>query len=146
MTPPRLPLTRALVELIRERTGRPCGWSALPTDGRGVPVATPYTVLDSLPALGFDGPGFSDWHADVLWTYQVTSVGDRGDQVEWLADRIRDTVVGRAGDGWRTPLRIAGQRVIDRELTADGAGEPAEGSQGSIVTYVQRFTLRVTAD
>jgi hypothetical protein len=123
----RLPVTRALAALVEQTTGRPCGIGELPrVQGKSgwEPAAVPYTILDSLLAE-FTGPPLWDWHADAAWSYQVTSVGQRADQVEWLADRVRAGLVGRDGDGWTHDLRIPQLRVIDRELTYDAGGEPS---------------------
>ncbi|MFI1563857.1 hypothetical protein ACH4ZX_12490 [Streptomyces sp. NPDC020490] len=143
MTLPRLPLTRALVDVLATSIGRPCGLTVLPRAAEGKPPAFPYLILDSLPGE-FSGPGFADWHADATWTYQATSVGERADQVQWLGDRVRAALFERTPSGWRTEITVPGLRLIDRELTYDAAGEPVDGSQGSIVTYVQRFTITVT--
>ncbi|MFE7780622.1 hypothetical protein [Streptomyces nigrescens] len=142
----RLPVTRALAALVEKATGRPCGTGELPrvegTSGRE-PASAPYTVLDSLPAE-FGGPPLWDWHADAAWSYQITSVGERGDQVEWLADRVRSGVVGRIDGRWAHDLLIPEVRVIDRELTYDAGGEPSVSAAGAIVSYVQRVTITVT--
>ncbi|AWK09592.1 hypothetical protein DDQ41_12420 [Streptomyces spongiicola] len=138
MSPPRLPLTRALVDVLAVGTGRPCGLGVLPRTADGQAAAFPYLILDSLPGE-FSGPSFGDWQADAAWTYQATSVGERADQVQWLGDRVRVVVADRLRN-----LDVPGMRVIDRELTYDADGEPVDGSQGSIVTYVQRFTITVT--
>ncbi|MEU6254293.1 hypothetical protein [Streptomyces sp. NPDC047043] len=142
----RLPVTRALAALVEHTTGRPCGIGELPcVQGKSgwEPAAAPYTVLDSLPAE-FSGPPLWDWHADASWSYQVTSVGERGDQVEWLADRVRAGVVGRTDGHWTHDLLIPEVRVIDRELTYDAGGEPSVSAAGAIVSYVQRVTITVT--
>ena len=142
----RLPVTRALAALVEQTTGRPCGMGELPrVQGKSgwEPAAVPYTILDSLPAE-FTGPPLWDWHADAAWSYQVTSVGERADQVEWLADRVRAGLVGRDDDGWAHDLRIPQLRVIDRELTYDAGGEPSVSAAGAIVSYVQRVTITVT--
>ncbi|MFJ2342372.1 hypothetical protein [Streptomyces antimycoticus] len=144
MSPPRLPLTRALVEVLTVDTGRPCGLGVLPRGAVGKPSGFPYLILDSLPGE-FSGPAFADWQADATWTYQVTSVGERTDQVQWLSDRVRAALFDRVSSGWRVQIPVGdGTRVIDRELTHDAAGDPVDGSQGTIVTYVQRFTITVT--
>ncbi|WP_405803409.1 hypothetical protein [Streptomyces sp. NBC_01187] len=147
MTAARLPVTRTLAELIAESTGRPCGTGELPRiqtpSGEWEPACAPYTILDSLPGE-FTGPPLSDWHADAAWSYQVTSVGERADQVEWLADRVRRGIVGRANGQWAYDLLVPEARVIDRELTYDAAGEPSVSAAGAIVSYVQRFTITVT--
>ncbi|WP_435059377.1 hypothetical protein [Streptomyces sp. bgisy060] len=133
-----MPLTRALVNVLDAGTGRPCGLGVLPRTADGQAAAFPYLILDSLPGE-FSGPSFGDWQADATWTYQVTSVGERAHQVQWLGDRVRVVVAD-----WLRNLDVPGMRVIDRELTYDADGEPVDGSQGSIVTYVQRFTITVT--
>lgn len=138
MSPPRLPLTRALVDVLTVGTGRPCGLGVLPRMADGQAAAFPYLILDSLPGE-FSGPSFGDWQADAAWTYQATSVGERADQAQWLGDRVRVVVADRLRN-----LDVPGMRVIDGELTYDADGEPVDGSQGSIVTYVQRFTITVT--
>ncbi|MGW0991996.1 hypothetical protein ACWD5V_01485 [Streptomyces sp. NPDC002523] len=142
----RLPVTRALAALVEHTTGRPCGIGELPrvqgTSG-WEPAAAPYTILDSLPAE-FSGPPLWDWHADAAWSYQVTSVGERGDQVEWLADRVRAGVVGRSDGHWTHDLWVPQFHVIDRGLTYDAGGEPSVSAAGAIVSYVQRVTITVT--
>ncbi|WP_382465828.1 hypothetical protein ACFIN9_26530 [Streptomyces noursei] len=149
MTAPRLPVTRALAVLIEKSTRRPCGLGELPRlqneSGEWEAAPTPYTILDSLPGH-FGGPPLSDWHADAAWTYQVTSVGDRDDQVQWLADRVRVGIVGRTGEGtgWAHDLVVPQGRVIDRELSYDAAGESSTSAAGAIVSYVQRITITVT--
>ncbi|MFE0190725.1 hypothetical protein [Streptomyces sp. NPDC058989] len=147
MTAARLPVTRALAALIAKTTGRPCGTGELPRvrreSGEWEPATAPYTILDSLPGE-FSGPPLSDWHADAAWTYQVTSVGERDDQVQWLADRVRAGIVGRRDGRWAHDLRIPQARVIDRELGYDAAGEPSVSAAGAIVSYVQRVTITVT--
>jgi hypothetical protein len=115
-------------------------WGAAAGGGRGTGGLS---ILDSLPGE-FSGPSFADWHADVAWTYQVTSVGERADQVQWLADRVRAVLFDRTANGWRTEVEVPRMRVIDRELTVDAGGDPVDGSQGDIVSYVQRFTVTVT--
>ncbi|MGW3121357.1 hypothetical protein ACWDBW_30110 [Streptomyces sp. NPDC001107] len=143
----RLPVTRALAALVERATGRPCGVGELPRvqreSGEWEPASAPYTILDSLPGE-FTGPPLEDWHADAAWTYQLTSVGERGDQVEWLADRVRVGLVGRSDGRWTHDLPVPEVRVIDRELTYDAGGEPSVSAAGVIVSYVQRFTITVT--
>lgn len=147
MTTSRLPVTRALAALVERATGRPCGLGELPRvrgkSGEWGPAAVPYAILDSLPGE-FGGPPLWDWHADVAWTYQVTSVGEREDQVQWLADRVRVGVVGRDGDQWTYDLTLPHMRVVNRELVHDAGGEPSVSAAGAIVSYIQRVTITVT--
>ncbi|MGW3563040.1 hypothetical protein ACWDSL_03895 [Streptomyces sp. NPDC000941] len=147
MSAARLPVTRALAALIAKTTDRPCGIGELPRVqgdlGEWAPSSVPYTILDSLPG-DFSGPPLWDWHADAAWSYQVTSVGERADQVQWLADRVRAAVVGRTDDGWANDLHVHEARVADRELYYDAAGDQSVSAAGAIVSYVQRFTITVT--
>ena len=147
MTVARLPVTRALAALLEMATGRPSGVGELPRvqgkSGEWEPAEVPYTILDSLPGE-FSGPPLWVWHADAAWTYQVTSVGEREDQVEWLADRVRAGVVGRTDGRWDHDLHVPQARVMDRELDHDAGGEPFVSAAGAIVSYVQRFTITVT--
>ncbi|MBY8884784.1 hypothetical protein K7472_07985 [Streptomyces sp. PTM05] len=147
MTAARLPVTRALAALIAETTGRPCGTGELPRVRRAseewVAAPVPYTILDSLPGE-FSGPPLWDWQADAAWSYQVTSVAERDDQAQWLADRVRHAVVGRVGDRWAHDLPVSQARVIDRELAYDAGGDTSVSAAGAIVSYVQRFTITVT--
>ncbi|MER8002098.1 hypothetical protein [Streptomyces sp. NPDC095613] len=117
----------------------------MPDDkGEFCPAVVPYMILDSLPAT-FTGPPLWDWHADVAWTYQVTSIGERDDQVQWLADRARHGLIGRAGNQWAYDLQVPEAAVIDRELEHEAGGDPTVSAAGSIVSYVQRFTITVTS-
>ncbi|MDX3224562.1 hypothetical protein [Streptomyces sp. ME19-01-6] len=147
MSTARLPVTRELAALIAKITGCPCGIGELPRvrrqAGEWKPASVPYTILDSLPG-DFSGPPLWDRHADAAWSYQVTSVGERADQVQWLADRVRAGIVGRADDGWAYDVRLPEARVIDRQLDYDAAGDQSVSAAGVIVSYVQRFTITVT--
>ncbi|MDQ8706862.1 hypothetical protein RCO28_30980 [Streptomyces sp. LHD-70] len=143
MSLPRLPLTKALALLVQIGTERPCGIGEFPKAADGQAATFPYSVLYSLPG-DFSGPALFDWHADAAWTYQVTSVGTRDDQVQWLADRVRSVLVERSDGGWRHGLKVPNMVVTDRELTADVGTAPVDGSQGDIVSYAQRFTITVS--
>ncbi|MEU7640947.1 hypothetical protein AB0C11_33600 [Streptomyces sp. NPDC039016] len=147
MTAARLPVTRALVALVEQATGRPCGLGELPRvqddAGEWQPAQVPYAIVDSLPGT-FSGPPLWDWQADAAWSYQVTSVGEREDQVQWLADYVRHGIVGRAFGRWAYDLDVTQARVIDRQLEHDAAGQTSVSAAGAIVSYVQRFTITVT--
>jgi hypothetical protein len=147
VTLPRLPLTLALGSLLSLASGHPCGIGELPRvrdqSGAWRPAEAPYLILDSMPSE-FTGPPMADWHADAAWSFQVTSVAERGDQALWLADRVRHGLVGRDASGWAHPLQVPGMTVVDRELEYDAAGETTVSARGSIVSYVQRVTVTVT--
>nr|WSZ96829.1 hypothetical protein OH820_15210 [Streptomyces sp. NBC_00857] len=74
----------------------------------------------------------------------MTSIGEREDQVQWLADRVRHGLVGRTDGHWVRELLVPEAWVIDRELEHETGGDPTVSAAGSIVSYVQRFTITVT--
>ncbi|WP_330290133.1 DUF4224 domain-containing protein [Streptomyces sp. NBC_00576] len=55
----------------------------------------------------FFGPSFADWHADAARTHQVTGVGERADQAQWLADKVRAVLFDRTASGWSRVTRTA---------------------------------------
>ncbi|MER7514031.1 hypothetical protein ABTX82_37800 [Streptomyces lavendulae] len=138
----RAPITAAVRAMLVTATGRPCGLGSLPlVDGRPAPL--PYTVLYPLGGP-VDGAPFSDAGEDAHLTYQVTIVGARVDQVEWLADGVRRGFLGRTAAGeWQQPLSVQGGRVWARELIVDEGADPA--AAGDFTTYVQRYQVSATA-
>lgn len=139
----RLPMTTALQSLLESGTGKPVGLARLPmtpASPEPVPAKPPYSILWSIPGTTYGGP-WNDAHADAAWMYQVTVVAERADQAEWLMDRVRKVMVGRASDGaWQHPLNVPGMYVMDRRHVADAGGD----SEGSIVSLVERYALSVT--
>ncbi|MFJ2780290.1 hypothetical protein [Kitasatospora sp. NPDC087315] len=140
----RRPVTKALVVLLADATGKPCGNGSLPRTSTG-PVPPPYTVLH---LVGWDvqGAPMSDLSEDASALYQAVCVGETTDQVEWLADRVlaavleRDPVTGR----WRYPLVLpAGVVCRGRLLDVDTGTDPVPGD--GIVNDMIRFRLDLTS-
>ncbi|MFD3511932.1 hypothetical protein [Streptomyces sp. NPDC058657] len=139
----RLPVTRALQELLAVATGRPCGFGSLPVVA-GKPVPVPYTVLYALGGT-VSGAPLADRGEDAELVYQVTAVGGRADQAQWLADKVRQAVLARAATGqWSNPLVIPGVEVWARELDTDAGTDDAGASDG-VVTSSQRYRLSATS-
>lgn len=134
MTPDRRPLTAALVQFLANRTGRPIGEGTAPFDAQ-----VPYAVVYPLPGGNTWGPTYTgpDEGADV--PYQVTCVGLRDDQAQWMADRVRQAMVGRT-DGQLVPLVVPGMTVLDREM----AGYGGLDREGDVVSVPDSYTIRVT--
>lgn len=139
----REPVSEALQHLIVKATGRPCGLGALPLVN-GKPAEVPYTVLYPLGGP-VGGAPLADASEDAELVYQLTSVGGRTDQAEWMADRGRRAVLERVPSGiWRYPLEIPRVDVWGRELDADDGTDTTASAQG-VVTSSQRFRLSATA-
>ncbi|MEU7158493.1 hypothetical protein [Streptomyces chrestomyceticus] len=135
----RAAVSEAFRRTLAEATARPCGLGKLPlVDGQ--PAEVPYLVL--YPQGGpVGGAPLADASEDAELLYQVTAVAARTDQAEWMADRVRRTVLERTTTGdWRWPIDAPGVDVWARELKAD-AGTDDAGSAAGVVSYPQRFSL-----
>jgi hypothetical protein len=128
--------------MITRATGRPCGLGKLPVvDGK--PSTVPYTVLYPLGGQ-IGGAPLADASEDAVLVYQLTSVGGRADQVEWMADRGRRAVLERTASGARRyPLAVPGVDVWARELDADDGIDTATSAEG-VVTSSQRYRFSAT--
>ncbi|WP_189959286.1 hypothetical protein [Streptomyces alanosinicus] len=136
-------MTEALQSLLAAATGRPCGRGRLPLVA-GQPASLPYTVLYPQGGL-LDGAPLADRSEDGQFLYQVTVVAARTDQAEWLADRVRQALLGRTASGdWENLILVPGVDVWARELLVDDGVDPA-GADDGMVTAVQRYKLSATA-
>lgn len=134
-TPPRRKVTRALRDLLIAQTGRPIGVVDVPDPEPGrIAPESPYGLVYPINDGGFWG-GMGAPESSAEFTYQVTSVGDRDDQVEWLADKVREVLLGRTtagdfntafslADGWKVCYRYsrlgAGSMIrVDKLWTVD---------------------------
>lgn len=71
----------------------------------------------------------------------MTSIGQSAEQAEWMGDKVRSTLLGRAGAGaFAVPITAVGHIVIGRSL------DNAEGvtAEAGVYSYVERFVLHVT--
>lgn len=110
----------------------------------------PYFIVYPMWA-SLGGPGLGpDRECDAEWTYQVTMLALRGDQLEWMRDHVVRCVFGKNPDGswlnsFDTPESDNGPavRIIGRELTDDtGTGDGADG----VLPSDFRFKLYATRD
>ncbi|MFJ2279224.1 hypothetical protein ACIOEZ_34310 [Streptomyces sp. NPDC087866] len=144
----RQPVSKALAALLATASGRPVGRGKKPAS-----AGQHYYVLYALDTT-IGGSPLADLGEDLSPVYQVTSVsgpdparpGSTGDpdQVEWMADKARQTFLGRdPGTGlWLHPLTLPGISVMGRSLDieAGGTNDPTDG----IISYVQRFRFDLT--
>jgi hypothetical protein len=104
-------VTSALFALVAAQTGVPLGDHGT----TGISTAGQYIVGWRIDGGGFDG-SLGDPHQDVTLVYQFDSMGRSRNQVEGLADRVREVIVGMspagghahslAGNGWTGGLRV----------------------------------------
>ncbi|MEW1661125.1 hypothetical protein [Streptomyces sp. NPDC093707] len=138
----RARVTEALRAMLATATGKPCGLGQLPFFG-GKSAPLPYTAL--YPQGGpVGGAPLADRAEDARLVCQVTVVATRTDQAEWLADRVRQAMLGRTSTGgWVSPILVPGVYVWARELLTDGGVTPEE-SGSHVVTGVHRYELSIT--
>lgn len=140
--PARRPVTAALKALIENATGRPCQVGIAPHDEEGDTESIPYSVLWPTAGGSFLGPPFATPEADAFFRYTVHSIGRRDDQAEFIADAVRDAIVGRNDDGSFTyNLSIEGLRVMNRSI--DQSAGPMD-RDGSVFTVSESFLIAVT--
>lgn len=133
--PPRRKVTNALRDLLITQTSRAVGVVDVPDIESGaIAPESPYAIIYPINDGGFWG-GMGAPESSAEFTYQITSVGDRGDQCEWLADKIREVLLGRdtsgdfstaftLTDGWKVAQRYselgAGSMIrVDKLWTTD---------------------------
>lgn len=150
----RLPVSKALQTLLASATGLPVGRGRVPPGGTPGSLAEPPYYLLYLVDSTVHGPPLADEHPDATFIYQITSVsgpdpdvpGSVGsiDQVEWMADKARTSVLARdpATGLWLRPLTVAGMKNTGRSLET----EPGESNDpgDAIISYVQRFRFDLT--
>lgn len=141
MTTPDLgPITTALVAFLAAQTGRPVGYGSAPVTGDG-PEDVPYAIVYPLPGGATWGPFLTGPDEGAEVPYQVTSVGSRGDQADWMADRVRKAMVGRTAGALTAALAVTGLTVLDRSLVSYGGHD----RQGDVVSIPDSFMVHVTA-
>ncbi|WP_449475258.1 hypothetical protein [Streptomyces abikoensis] len=135
-------MSEAVRVMLARAVEKPCGLGALPLSG-GQPAPLPYLVLYPLGGA-FEGAPLADRSEDARLEYQVTVVGSRADQAEWLADRARRAVLERGAAGeWLHPITVPAGEVWTREILGDGGVDQSAAAEG-VVTYALRFRLHVS--
>lgn len=142
MTPDLLPITNALVALLEAQTGRPVGRGSAPLAGGVVADLEdgPYAIVYQLAGGSTWGPMLYGPDEASQLPYQVTSVGKRGDQADWMADRVRQVMVGRTDGTLTHALVVPGLTILDREFSAYGG----QDRDGDVVSVPDTYMLHVT--
>jgi len=139
------PVTDALIAMIATATARPCGDHESPPDGS---LADGYTYVYSIDGGEFDGPPFWSPESDGILVYQIMSVGYDRDHVEWIADRVRLTMLSRSPAGaFQVPFpAMAGLAVVHREPDGTSPGVIPEGPPANRVYNIpERYRLAVVS-
>lgn len=140
----RQTVTEDLRDWLRAETGLRGETSRTPADGPWPPdtPANPYWILYPLPGGGHTGPA-QHAEADATFVYQVTVVGERADQIEGGADRVRAAMLGRGTDGVPRLLGVTlgTVRVMDVEMASFGGVDDVQSDTGS---SAEVYALSVT--
>ncbi|MFJ4668895.1 hypothetical protein [Kitasatospora purpeofusca] len=131
----------AVRDALAAATGRSCGYGAAPVAAdKPTGAAIPYQVLYPLGGTA-SGPPFGDSSGDGRMVYQVTSVASTAEQAEWMADKVRVAVFGKAAKGgYATPISPAGHTVMEREVEKEEGVTVANG----VYSWIARIILHVT--
>lgn len=141
--PKRLDASLALKAFLRAHTERPSDVGIVPEESGGDDPNTPYTIIYPMGGGDFAGPPFAFPEADAAFAFQITSVGNRGDQVEWMADTVREVMVGRDSQTRQFvhPLIIPGLVVQSREVM--GPPGPMD-RDGNVFSVAESYIVRVS--
>lgn len=138
-------VTAGLITMVASGTSRPCGDHRSPATGV---LADGYTYVYSIDGGQYDGPPLWSPESDAVLIYQITSVGSTREQVEWLADRVRLTLVSRnpLGSFQVAFPSLAGLQVVHREPDGASPGVIPEGPPESRVYNVpERYRISVVS-
>lgn len=123
--PTRRELNDSLRTLLATATGRPIGVVRAPYKNSDVTQVAdvPYAIIYPIVGGNFSGSPLFHPEEDAAFTYQVTSVGLRDDQAEWMADSVRVGLLGRGSDGnFVNAMTVPNMTVVMREPTGPPGG------------------------
>lgn len=133
-------ITDALIALLETATGKLIGDVRAPEPTTDDDPDYPYAVVINLGRVQMSG-SIAAPHADVAIEYQVTSVGKDRIQADWMADAVREAILGRDSGGYTNDLAGTGWRCVGREPSMEGG--VVEG--GQLMNRPERFVLHFSA-
>jgi hypothetical protein len=108
--------------------------------------AMPYSVVDAIPG----GPGEGNWafpEADVVFVFQVSSVGASRAQAQGMADKVVKALFERNAAGYVHALAIAGVDVVFRAVqSTGGVTQEGTGAAQGLWTVPDRFELYLASN
>lgn len=141
--PKRRKVIDALVALIEDKSDRRVGVAVAPVDIQGNQAELPYATIYPVDGLAFSGPPMCGPHEDVRFDFQINSFGKRHDQAEWLADLIREIIVGKDENGSLiNRLQVEGMKIMDQEVVGSTG---KLDNVGQIWMVVETFGFYITS-
>lgn len=141
----RQPITEWVQRLLEAGTGRP----VFRSDQVPTTPDYPFCVIHVIDAGEYNGPALRAPERDADLVYQVDSVGQRSDSAEWLADRVRRTILARYVGQRRFQVERpdpTGYKIVDRGPYGMGGTMPGDSTGGKppeVVSWPERFVIRV---
>lgn len=139
-------LTQALERLIGDETGKAVGVARVPYTLNGQAPAFPYVIIFPMRRGLLYGPPMSDnpWSL-VEAPYQFKCVGATDEQAEWMADKVREVILGRdAFGGLLNTISLDGAAVIDRR--PDGISPGPLSVDGTMFSVDDEYVFVVETD
>lgn len=138
----RIDVTDAVLAVLRAGIeDKEIGDHQAPGDSTTELPNVPYAVVYAIPGGDVDGPPLGDMFEDASMVYQVTSVGERRNQCEWMAEKVREVLVGRDSGGYSTEIAVDGAVVVGREVSFVG-GVTLEGDR---FNATEQYVLHLTS-
>lgn len=148
----RLPMSKALRELLAAVTGKPWEIGRVPTKAnpdaasKQIAVDPVYGILYPLWTT-YSGP---PRRPNTTWNFQATVVAKRADQLEVWEHKVHAAIIGRTADSeWAYALEVDGMHVIDRVLGDQNTGGTGETPLTDVTTELPtrdvRFAITVNA-
>lgn len=133
-------LTDAVITMLTTATGRPFGDIDAPgnTTHTAGPADHPYGLVQRIAGGAVTGSVGAPWGMATV-VYQVTCVGRRRDQADWLLDRVDTAMLDMGTAGYTTALAVTGLHVVSRVPDMDGGTD----EEGDIANAVRRYAITV---
>lgn len=132
----RGPITAWFIQLLVNGTGKLIGDHKAPANS-----SVPYGVVYAIDG-GEEWGALNRPESDAVMPFQVTSVGARRDQAEWMADRVRMTVLHRDVNGlFLVQLAPPAGTVIQDRRPQGGRG--SIDKNGDVHEVAERFEICV---
>jgi hypothetical protein len=115
--PKRRKVIEAIIKLIEDKSDRRVGVATAPVDVNSNQAELPYATIYPIDGSPFSGPPLCGPQEDVRFDFQINSFGKRFDQAEWLADLIREIIIGRDENGdLINKIQVDGLYILNQEV------------------------------
>jgi len=139
----RRPITLSLIDMLT----RGVKVDVFPAGAVPENAQAPFLVVaGTIAPVEFD-ESLEDDYSSMRFAYTITSVGERLDQTEAIADRVRRTLCQRKSTGWQVDFKDlpAGVTIINRESLSSGSVEVIGQAPKVLLNFPEEFALFAVA-